>query len=201
MKAKTIYKSKPKNAKESASRKAKAKKDLEYKLNKAKEEKEKTEEELFNEDLVKVRKSLPNSVLNIELVSDKENLRRSLTNTTSIEYDARVIALIKASIGMRNIRNTVLGKLYKRFINMARTKKYKLLVEENNKLNKQLLSLESKKGKEKLSDEDALTLEELKEAKKTLSGKFDSIKNEYGVTKTFCENYAKELKDTNIAAR
>lgn len=195
--AKSKVESKPKNTKEVKKRKEKAQKKAEYK--KTKEEKEKSLEEIFKDNLNSVRNLIPTSILNVELVSRESNIQRTLSKKGKVMiHDLGIVELIKASNAMRNIRNTVLGKVYKCYKNMIRTNEYKDLSAQNSSVKAQIAKLVALEEKNELEDKGVLELRKLRKAKEDINEKFNAIQKKYNVTKSYCEKYAKDLRTSTF---
>jgi hypothetical protein len=83
---------------------------------------------------------------------------------------------------LRVIRNTVLGELYKNYVQMVRTKTHKRLLKRYRSVSEKLSkNPENKKMLEK--------------EKSTLKGKFTELRELYNVTFDFARNYGSQLKD------
>lgn len=146
--------------------------------------------------LSSTRKLLPINTLEIELKADVKHrtYRKSKKNNRYFEQDAvRYIADVAEE--MRQLQNTIQDSIYKRYLNMYNTKKYRGMLKSYGKLNEQIIKITNKKKKSK---DDKEYLKILKEDKKNLSLKLEDMKIDFKIAKAFVVDEASILKDTTF---
>ena len=136
-----------------------------------------------NKNLNSARKLLPINTLEVEIEADTKHrtYRKSKKNNRYFEQDA-VRYIADVSEEMRQLQNTIQNSVYKRYLNIYNTKKYRGMLKSYGKLNEQILKLEKKKKKSK-EDKEYLML--LKNDKKDLSLKLEDMKIDYKIGKSF----------------
>ena len=149
-----------------------------------------------NKNLNSARKLLPINTLEVEIEADTKHrtYRKSKKNNRYFEQDA-VRYIADVSEEMRQLQNTIQNSVYKRYLNIYNTKKYRGMLKSYGKLNEQILKLEKKKKKSK-EDKEYLML--LKNDKKDLSLKLEDMKIDYKIGKSFVVDEASRLKDTTF---
>ena len=145
--------------------------------------------------LNKTRKLLPINTLEVEISQHVEHRTYRKSNKNKYFKQDAVRYVASVSEEMRQLQNTIQGVVYKRFLNLAKTKKYRGMMKSYRKLNEQILKIEKNK---KVSKEEKEVLSKLKISKKELSDKIENLKIEHKIAKTFVVEDASILKDTTF---
>lgn len=133
---------------------------------------------------VKSRKKNPPSVFAKEL----KKIREHHTPLHTVEIELKVLPfqqwkLIRINEQLRVIRNTVLGQLYKNYLQMIRTKEFKKVLKTYRLISNKLNTSKDEQERKILGKE-----------KKGLTQKFEELRNKHNITFEYARNYGASLR-------